>query len=408
MTTPTQPGWYILSPSSDSTWSEFIDEIGLNDDQVYNKVYYLDAPVADGVVLTDVNWKVIDTKDSSVTFNKNIGYFVLIGDISIQDTEYELGSSDRFPPIQDMKTLYITGSDTNSSVTIIGTIKRLFMVGGGAGGNRGRTEGISYDDYTGDGGTGGKVLDVDVSNSEIFSGMMEISNIVIGSGGGASESGGVTTLTINGSNTYSSDNGNSIGDGTQMSSGDKPGNNLYYGGDGGGDGGDDSHTNGGKLGGGGGGGGTGGAYQYVDGGDGGDGGGVSSLDSNLYGGGGGGGGGTGTNLRSGNRGESSNYGGGGGGGGSGPLTYGNNEVGGGGGFGGAGSGSALGGAANNLLTSAGGAGGGGNGGDGGVNTGGGGGAGGFGKQNTEDNSARVGSPGFAGFGGSGIIVIVYE
>ena len=102
MTTPNlnfpQPGWYILSPSSDSTWSEFITDIGLNDAQVYNKVYYLDAPVADGVVLTEDKWSVIDTTTNDVKFNKNIGYFVLVnGELKWkqlgQDIDGESGSS---------------------------------------------------------------------------------------------------------------------------------------------------------------------------------------------------------------------------------------------------------------------------------------------------------------------------
>lgn len=78
----TQPGWYILSPSTDNaTWGNFREEINVSDDQIYNKIYYLNAPVADDVELTAANWTVInkpDSNDSTVIFNKNIGYFILI------------------------------------------------------------------------------------------------------------------------------------------------------------------------------------------------------------------------------------------------------------------------------------------------------------------------------------------
>ena len=69
-------GWYILSVSSDKSWSEALVEWGLQNSTTHNFVYSLNQPVANGVSLTMDNWTALET--TTVTLLKNMGYYVYV------------------------------------------------------------------------------------------------------------------------------------------------------------------------------------------------------------------------------------------------------------------------------------------------------------------------------------------
>jgi hypothetical protein len=69
-------GWYILSVSSDKSWSEALIEWGLQDSSTHNFVYSLKQPIANGAALTMDDWSALDT--TTVTLQKNLAYYVYV------------------------------------------------------------------------------------------------------------------------------------------------------------------------------------------------------------------------------------------------------------------------------------------------------------------------------------------
>jgi alpha-tubulin suppressor-like RCC1 family protein len=300
---------------------------------------------------------------------------------------YNKGGTTQFPSINGYNVLYITAGTGTVQFYPGTTIKNIFLVGGGAGGNS--------SGFPGNGGNVNNNANLSFSGNNTFS-------ISVGSGGSANSSGTATTVACPGLSFNSIAYGGSVSTSLSSSAGTThPLSNLTYGGGGGIGGKYEYFPTNGNLGGGGGGGGNGQGFVLNNstGLSGQSGGKSLGISSTLYGGNGG----TGrTSYPFSSSGFSSIFGGGGGSGGAKMPKGGSNRIAYNGGNGGTGTGSGTGAIAGTGNGDYGqGGGGGGGGGAGGVNTGGGGGGGGSG-------GAQLGTAGAGGNGGSGIVIICYQ
>ena len=112
-------GWYILSVSSDKSWSEALIEWGLQASSTHNFVYSLNQPVANGTALTMDDWSALDTL--TVTLQKNLGYYVYVsayvapnGEPSSETVEVTLVTGDSFQNTDDWNEGSLTMTHVDS------------------------------------------------------------------------------------------------------------------------------------------------------------------------------------------------------------------------------------------------------------------------------------------------------